>query len=45
LTHFSKRYPDIRRLVDEAAVIFPEVSGAVDLTRYPLSKAHVATKL
>jgi ribonuclease Z len=33
LTHFSQRYPDTRRLVDQAAAIFPDVVAAVDLLR------------
>ena len=35
LTHFSQRYPDTRKLVDQAAAIFPDVVAAEDLLRYP----------
>jgi ribonuclease Z len=33
LTHFSQRYPDTRKLVDQAAAIFPNVVAAEDLLR------------
>ncbi len=36
LTHFSQRYPDTRRLVEQAAAIFPEVLAAEDLLRIPV---------
>ena len=36
LTHFSQRYPDTRRLVDQAAAIFPNVLAAEDLLRVPV---------
>ncbi len=36
LTHFSQRYPDTQRLVDQAAAIFPDVLAAEDLLRVPV---------
>jgi ribonuclease Z len=36
LTHFSQRYPDTRKLVDQAAAIFPNVLAAEDLLRVPV---------
>jgi ribonuclease Z len=36
LTHFSQRYPDTRKLVDQAAAIFPDVLAAEDLLRVPV---------
>jgi ribonuclease Z len=33
LTHFSQRYPDTRKLLDQAAAIFPNVVAAEDLLR------------
>lgn len=36
ITHFSQRYPDVQRLLDEASTVFPEVVAAHDLDRVPL---------
>jgi ribonuclease Z len=36
LTHFSQRYPDTQKLVDQAAAIFPDVVAAEDLLRVPV---------
>jgi ribonuclease Z len=33
LAHFSQRYPDVTRLVEEAAAVFPSVVAAADLER------------
>lgn len=36
LTHFSQRYPDTQKLLDQAAAIFPDVVAAQDLLRVPV---------
>jgi ribonuclease Z len=36
LSHFSQRYPDTGKLVEQAAAIFPDVLAAEDLLRVPV---------
>jgi ribonuclease Z len=36
LTHFSRRYPDVAVLLDEARAVFPDVMAAEDLLRVPV---------
>ena len=38
LTHFSQRYPDTRKLVEQAAAVFPDVLAAEDLLSVPVPR-------
>jgi ribonuclease Z len=42
ITHFSRRYPDVAVLLDEARAVFADVVAAVDLLRVPVpDRVHV----